>query len=341
MSTRQSYLIFKRRPKRGIKICIILTLMVIFFIALQQTGISQDFPKKSITILVPMPPGGPSDITARFIAETAREILGQALIVVNKPGGGQIIAQSIVAKEKPDGYTLSVTSIPAFVTVPQMREVAFDPLKDFEYIIAHMILVGGIVCRSDKPWKSMKDVVAYSKQHPEQVTYATVGTGTTGHIAASFIETKEKVKWRMIPYDGAAQVTPAVLGGHVDLGFSDIALFIGHVKTGELRLLAIEKVGKEKFFPGVTTSTFEELGYEIPVGATFGIIAPKGTPADIIKKIHDAFKRAIEDLRYEEHCDKLGVLKTYQSGQEFFRKIRGEYEARGKVLKELGLAKKK
>jgi tripartite-type tricarboxylate transporter receptor subunit TctC len=187
----------------------------------------------------------------------------------------------------------------------------------------------------------MKDLVDYSKQHPEQVTYATVGTGTAGHIAGSFIEAKEKVKWRMIPYAGSADVLPAVLGGHADLGMLDVSLVIGHLKTGVMRILAIEKIGKEKYSPDVVTSTFEELGYEIPVGATFGIIAPKGTPAEIIKKLHDAFKKTIEDPRYEEHCEKLGVLRAYRSGEEFFRIIKEQYEVRGKVLKALGLAKKK
>ena len=315
--------------------------MIIFLLTFQQTGIPQDFPKKPITILVPMPAGGPSDMTARVLAEIAKEFLGQPVVVVNKPGGGQIIAQTLVAKEKPDGYTLAVTSIPALVTVPQMREVAFDPLKDFEYILIHMSFAGGIICRSDKPWRSMKDLIAYSRQNPDQVTYATVGTGTAPLIAGAFIEAKENIKWRMIPYDGSAQVIPAVLGGHADLGLADIALYISHVKTGELRLLAVEKMGKEKYFPNVITSTFEELGYEVRVGATFGILAPKGTPADVVKKLHDTFKRAIEDPRYEEQCEKLGVLKTYQSGEQFFKNIKNEYETRGNVLRKLGLAKKK
>jgi len=340
MTTQQAS-ISKSGLKERTKICIILMTMIIFFLTFQQTGITQDFPKKPITILVPMPAGGPSDMTARVLAEITKGFWGQPLVVVNKPGGGQIIAQTIVAKEKPDGYTLSVTSIPALVTVPQMREVAFDPLKDFEYILAHLSFAGGIVCRSDKPWKTMKDLIAYSRQHPGQVTYATVGTGTAPHIAGAFIEAKENVKWQMIPYDGSAQVIPAVLGGHADLGLADIALYISHVKTGELRLLAVEEMGKDKYFANITTSTFEELGYEVPVGATFGMLAPKGTPADVVKKLHDTFKRAIEDPRYEEQCEKLGVFKTYLSGEQFFRRIKSEYEMRGKVLRELGLAKKK
>jgi tripartite-type tricarboxylate transporter receptor subunit TctC len=328
----------KERSEKGMRIWGILFLISILFITLPQSGMTKDYPTKAITLFSPYGVGGPVDITARSLAEIAKDIFGQPVIVIDKPGGGGIIAQSIVAKEKPDGYNLAITSNIAFVQIPQMREVAFDPLKDFDFIIEHMTQVGGIVCKSDSPWKSMKELVAYSKQNPGKVTYGAPGTGGASHIGAEIIAAKEGVKWRMVPFDGSVKVVTALLGKHVDLAICDLIPWKGHVKTGELRILAIEGMGKGEDFPNATT--FEELGYETTVGASFGIVAPQGTPPEIIKKLHDSFKKAIEDPRYEATCKKLGTFKTYASGEEFFKKIKKEYEVRGKILRELGLAKK-
>ena len=299
---------------------------------------SADYPTKPINLLVPYGAGGPVDLTGRSLAEIAKEILGQPVVVMSKPGGGGIIAQSIVAKEKPDGYNLAITSNIAFTQIPQMREVTFDPLNDFEFIIEHMTMVGGVVCRSDSPWKSMKDLVAYCKQNPGKVTYGAPGTGGASHIGAEIIAAKEGVKWRMVPFDGSVKVVSALLGKHVDLAICDLIPWKSHVKSGELRILSIEGMGKGEDFPNAIT--FEELGYDTTVGASFGIVAPKGTPKDIIKKLHDAFKKSIEDQKYGDTCNKLGTFKMYSSGEEFFKKIKKEYEVRGKILKELGLAKK-
>lgn len=310
---------------------------VIFWAACTGSAFGADFPTKPITLLCPYAAGGPVDITGRSLAEVAKEILGQPVVVINKAGGGGIIAQSIVAKEKPDGYNLAISSIGAFTQIPQMREVSFDPLKDFEFIIQHMTFGRGVACRAEKPWKSLIDLVAYSKQYPGQVTYGCEGAGSNSHINTMIIATKEGVKWEMVPFDGSIKVTAALLGGHVDFLLTEVTAWKPHVKTGELRALAVERIVREDF-PGVVT--VEEMGIEL-APTSFGIVAPKGTPADIIKKLHDGFKRAIEDPRYEATCKKLGAFKIYFSGEEFSRLVKSEYEKRTKMLKELGLAKGK
>lgn len=298
----------------------------------------QEYPTKSINLLVPYAPGGPVDLTARSLGEIAKEILGQPVVIVNKAGGGGILAQSIVAKEKPDGYNLAVTASVAFTQIPQMRDVGFDPLNDFEFIIEHMSFAGGVVCRSDKPWKSMKDLIIYSKQNPGKVTYGTPGIGGVSHVGAEFISAKEGVKWRMVPFDGSIKVVTALLGGHVDFAVSDLIPWRPHVKTGEFRILAIDGIGKGVDFPDATT--IEQLGY-LTMVVSFGIVAPKGTPTNIISKLHVAFKRSMEDSRYEALCGKLGAFNTYASGEQFFAEIKREYEARGKILRDIGLGKNK
>lgn len=298
---------------------------------------SQDYPTKPISLLIPYGPGGVTDLTAKCLADIAKEILGQPVITVNKAGGGGIIAQSVASKEKPDGYTLAITSDTAFTQIPQMRDVAYDPLKDFDFIIGHMQNPGGIVCRADSQWKSLKDLIAHSKLKPGEVTYGCAGTGGAAHIATELILAKEGVQWRMVPFDGTAKLTPAILGGHVDVGCSDFPVWKGLLKAKELRPLAVEGVLKDEY-PGIPT--FEELGYEAPMGASFGIIAPKNTPAPILNKLHAAFKKAMEDSRYEAVCNQLGATRVYSSGEDYFSRIRVQYKLRGEILEKLGLKKK-
>lgn len=335
----KSFIDFNDCIKKGIKILVILFLTVIFLITNQQTGFTQNFPTKPINLLVPTGPGGPVDLTARLLAEIAKDYFGQPVIAINKGGGGGILPAAIVAKEKPDGYNLAILPQSAFVQIPQMREVAYDPMKDFEFIIKYMVFGGGIICRGDKPWKSMKDVVDYSKKYPGEVTFGAVGIGSATHIAGELIALKEGVKWRVVPFDGGVKMNTALLGGHVDLAVTELLSVRGLIKAGEVRVLAMDDVmEKAEEFAG--TTKFEELGYESPSGGTFGIAAPKGTPSSITKMLHDSFKKAIDDPRYAEGCKKLGVIKAYNSGEEFFRILKREYEVRGKIIRHLGLEKK-
>jgi tripartite-type tricarboxylate transporter receptor subunit TctC len=316
----------------------------IFFIAfcltsIQTQAIAEDYPTKPITIYTPYAPGGGNDMAVRLLAEIGKEILGQPVVVANRPGGAAIIAQSIVAKEKPDGYTLAVTSDVSLLQVPQMQNVPFDPFNDFEFIIQFYSLASGFVCRSEKPWKSLSDLIEYSKKHQDELTYASPGRGGNDHIVTEYIALKEGVKWRMVPFSGSREAATALLGGHVDFGILSIQTFKPHVDTGEFRVLVIGGAGKS-VLPKVTS--LAELGYELTLlGGTFCIIAPKGTPAHIIKKLHDTFKKGMEDPRYDSLCKHLYGFSTYASGEEFLRNIKKEYPIRGKVLKALGLLKSK
>lgn len=311
--------------------------IIMILLSYPSAALPQSYPTKPITLLIPYAPGGVTDLTAKCLAEIAKEILGQPIIVENKAGGGGIIAQSVAAKAKPDGYTLAVTSDTAFTQIPQMREVAYDPLRDFDFIIGHMQNPGGIVCRADSQWKSLKDLIAHSKLKPGEVTYGCAGTGGAAHIATEMILAKEGIQWRMVPFEGTAKLTPALLGGHVEVGCSDFPVWVGLLKAKELRPLAVEGILKSQY-PGIPT--FEELGYEAPMGASFGIITPKNTPAAIISKLHAAFKTAMEDPRYEAVCNQLGATRVYSSGEAYFGRIRIQYELRGKILDKLGLRKK-
>ncbi len=327
-----------QRGRLGSKKSILLGLFVMLsLMGLTFPGESsaQKYPTKPIKLLCPYAPGGPVDVTGRSLAEIAGKTLGQPVVMENAAGAGGVRAQSILVGEKPDGYTLSITSNISFVQIPQMRDVPFDPLKDFEYIVQHMVMTGGIVCRKEAPWKTMDDLVAYSKKNPGKVTYASPGVGGASHVGAELIAEKEGVKWRMVPYKGSVEVVTALLGGHVDLAICDMIPWIEHVKAGALRILAVEKT---PIFPEATT--FQQRGYNITVGATFGVVAPKGTPKEIVKTLEAAFGAAVKDPAYVKACQNLGLSAVYASGDTFFADVKEEYKARGPILEKLGLKKK-
>jgi len=297
-----------------------------------------EYPTKTITLMIPYGAGGPADTSARILADQARKTLGESIVIVNKSGGGGVKAQSILANMKPDGYNISLTSDIAFVQVPQMRDVPFDPLKDFEFIINYMAVRGGIACLSEKPWKSMKDLVAYSKKNPGKVLYASPGTGGASHVGAEMIAEKEGVQWKMLPFKGSVKCTSALLGKHVDLVISDFIPWKEHARAGNVRILALEEEPRLNYFPDA--QGFNELGYkDITVGAEFGICAPKGTPKAIVKTLHDAFKKAMETKTFLDVMKKRAIFASYRSSENFKNHIHKQYKLRGEVLKKLGMLK--
>ncbi len=299
---------------------------------------AKDYPEREISLLLPYSPGGPIDLTARVLAEEAGKVLGQSVVPVNQAGGGGILAQSILKTKKPDGYNISVSSLITFVGVPQMRKVPFDPLKDFEFIIHYLAIRGGIVTRADSQWKSMKELVDYSKKHPGDVTYACPGAGNASNLAMEAIAKKEgNLKLRMVPYKGSIDCVTALMGGHVDLAVSDAAPWKDLVKAGKLRCLAVEDELRP-YVPNV--QTWKELGYTVTAGGQFGVIGLKGTNPQILKILHDAFKSAMETANFKNACEKIGVFPVYLPPKEYEALVRQTYVEVGRLVKELGMATK-
>jgi tripartite-type tricarboxylate transporter receptor subunit TctC len=299
---------------------------------------ARDFPAREVTMLLPYSAGGPVDLTARVLAEEAGKVLGQAVVSVNQPGGGGILNLNMLKTKQPDGYTLAVAPVITSVAVPQQRKVPFDPLKDFDYIIHHLAIRGGIVCRNDSPWKSMKDLLDFSRKNPGQVTYACPGAGGASHIGAEAIAKKEGLKWRMLPYKGSIDCATALMGGHVDLAICDFVPWKDLVKAGRLRIMVLEEEPRQAFFPEATG--YKEMGYTVTIGGEFGVVAPKGTPSQALKIFHDAFKTAMETENYRETCKKLGVFPVYRSSKDYEAHINQQFTEIGRILKDLGMVGK-
>ncbi len=296
-----------------------------------------DFPTRPVTLICPWPPGGSTDVTMRALAEATTKPLGQPVVIENKPGGGGSVGPAtMAATAKPDGYTLSQIPISVF-RQPSMMKVTWDPLKDFTYIIHLTGYTFGVVVKADAPWKTFDELVEHARKNPGKVTYATPGAGTSLHITMEAIAQKKGIKWTHVPMKGGAETTPATLGGHTTCT-ADSTGWGPQVDAGNLRLLVTWGNNRTKRWPKVPT--LKELGYGIVSNSPYGIAGPKNMDPKIVKVLHDAFKKGLEDPAQIAMLEKFDMEPWYMSSEEY-RKFVPKLVAEEKAAVEsIGLGKK-
>jgi tripartite-type tricarboxylate transporter receptor subunit TctC len=296
-----------------------------------------EFPTKPVTLIVPWPPGGSTDVSFRVLAETTGKYLGQPVIVENKAGGsGTVGGATMAATSKPDGYTVSQLPITIF-RLPYMMKVTWDPLKDFTYIIHLTGYTFGVVVKADAPWKTWNEFIAYAKANPNKVTYATPGAGTSLHITMETIAMRQGIKWIQVPMKGGGETTPAVLGGHVT-ATADSTGWAPQVDAGQLRLLVTWGNQRTKKWPDVPT--LKELGYGIVSNSPFGIAGPKGMDPKVVKILHDAFKKGMEDPAYLKILERLDMEPFYKNTEDYVKYVKEMCEEEKEIVDKLGLKKK-
>jgi tripartite-type tricarboxylate transporter receptor subunit TctC len=282
---------------------------------------AQEYPTKPITLIVPWPAGGSTDISMRAIAESASKVLGQPIAIDNKAGGsGTVGPATMVAGAKPDGYTIAQIPITVF-RLPLMHEVSWNPDKDFTYIVHLTGYTFGVTTSAESPFKTWKDVVDYAKQNPGKVTYATPGAGTSLHIGMEQIASMAGIKLTQVPFKGGAETGAAVLGGHTTLQ-ADSTGWKPLVEAGQLRLLAIWTANRSKVWPDVPT--LKELGYPFVFDSPFGIAGPKGMDPKIVQILHDAFKKALEDPAIIATLERYDMVPRYMSTDDYNKAVKKE-----------------
>jgi tripartite-type tricarboxylate transporter receptor subunit TctC len=305
--------------------------------ALNGVAVAEEYPAKPITLVVPWPAGGSTDIVMRAIADVASKSLGQPIVVDNKAGGsGTVGPATMAATAKPDGYSISQVPTTIF-RMPMMQQAFWDPIKDFSYIIHLSGYTYGVTINAESQLKSWKDVVDFAKQNPGKVTYATPGAGTTLHIGMEQIAQLEGIKLTQVPFKGGAETNAAVLGNHTVLQ-ADSTGWRPLVDAGKLRLLMVWTSQRSPNFPGVPT--LRELGYPLAVESPFGIAGPKGMDPKIIAKLHDAFKKAIDDPGVIATLAKYDMVPNYKNTEDYNKFVHEQIESERKVIESLGLAKK-
>jgi tripartite-type tricarboxylate transporter receptor subunit TctC len=318
-----------------LKLATILTAAVVLA-GLQGPVRAQDYPVKPVTLIVPWPAGGATDFAMRAIAETASKHLGQPVVIDNKAGGsGAVGPATMAATAKPDGYTISQIPITVF-RLPLMQKTTWDAAKDFTYIIHLTGYTFGVTAKADGPFKTWQDVLDYAKQNPGKVTYGTPGAGTSLHIGMEQIAAKAGVKLTHVPFKGGAETNAAVLGGHTMLQ-ADSSSWKPLVEAGQLRLLMIWTASRSKNWPEVPT--LKELGYPFVLDSPFGIAGPKGMDPKVVARLHDAFKKALDDPAVQASLGKYDMVVNYKSPEDYRAFVNESIEAERQIIQALGLAK--
>ncbi len=299
---------------------------------------AQNFPEKPITLICPWPAGGTTDVAMRALAEAMSKQLGQRVVIENKPGAaGTVGPASLAQNARPDGYTVSQMPISVF-RVPYLEKVNFDPMTDFTWIIGITGYTFGVVVRADSPWKTWREFIAYAQANPGKVSYGTPGTGTSLHITMEEIARREGIQWLHVPFKGSADTTTALMGGHIT-ATADSTGWGELVDAGKFRLLVTWGTERTKRWPSVPT--LKELGYGLVSNSPYGIAGPKGMDPKIVKILHDAIKRAIEDPAYLKTAERLDQEKWYLSSEDYANYAREIYAEQKPVMEWLRLQQQK
>src|SRR4249919_585533 len=295
---------------------------------------AQDYPNRPVTLIVPWPAGGTTDIGMRALASATEKHLKQKIVVENRPGAGGVLGpQQVAQNSAPDGYTLVQIPITVF-RFPFMRKTSLDPATDFTYIIGISGYTFGVVVRNDAPWKTFKELIDYARANPGKINYGTPGAGTSLHITMEQIAKQQGFKWTHVPFKGTSETTGALLGGHVD-AVADATGWASLVNAGQLRLLVLWTAARSKNWPDAPT--LREVGINMVSNSPFGIAGPKGMDPAVVKIIHDAFKKGAEDPIYLVATAKLDQEPAYMNSDDYRRYAAGQLVEQKKLIEDLGL----
>jgi tripartite-type tricarboxylate transporter receptor subunit TctC len=301
------------------------------------SAIAQPYPSRPIRLVIPFSPGGATDVPGRLITQKLAESFGQQFIVDNRPGAGSAIGSEIVARAQPDGYTLLLTGTP-FAVIPALYpKLAFDPAKDFAPVMQVALAPNVLVVHPSLPVRSVKELIALAQAQPGRINYASGGTGGAQHLFASLFMSMAKIELTHIPYKGSGPATADLLGGHVKVGLPGISIAIPHAKAGRMVPLAVTSARRAPQIPEVPTIDESGVaGYDAAVW--FGMFAPKGTPATIIRRLHDEVVRVIRLPDVENGYLASGNLAVTSTPEEFGAFIRADIAKWGRVVREAKIA---
>ena len=313
---------------------VIVTVLLATGLFSQQAALAK-YPTKPVHIVVPYPAGGAVDAFARVLTQQLSELWGQQVVVDNRPGASTMIGAEQVAKSPPDGYTLLLTAELTLVIVPHLYEkIPYDPLRDFAPIVALVSATQALVANPSLPVKTVKDLVALAKAKPGQLTYGSFGNGSTGHLNMEVLQAMTGARFNHIPYNGAGPAMNDVIGGHIDFMLAALSIVKGNVQAGKLRMIGVGSNHRSSEFPDVPTiSESGAPGFEAK--SWFGLVAPAGTPPDVIKKINQDVTKVISDRAFaEKFLAAQGLEPITGTPEQFAALVRAETVRWGKVVKD-------
>jgi len=296
---------------------------------------ADQFPSRAIKILIGFTAGGSTDVPFRVLADNASKILGQPVIIENKPGAGGVLPAQMLQSAAPDGYTLAQIPLPVF-RLPFTQNINWDPATDLQYVINLAGYSFGLVVPADSPIKSMEDYIAYARANPGKLSYGTPGVLTTLHLTMENIALRSGVTLNHIPYKGNSESLQAVLGGHV-MSVADTPGWGPSVEQGKLRLLSTWGDRRSSKFPNAPT--LKEVGINLVQTSPFGLAVPKNTDPKVVQALHDAFKKAMEMPNYRESLARFDMEPYYMGGETYRQYAVDTMKTEKAIIEKLGLGK--
>jgi len=313
------------------------TLLASLALASATLAQGQDFPTRAVRLIVPLTAGGNVDIVARTVAEHISRTLGQPVVVENRPGASSLVGTQLVAKAAADGYTL-LAMANTFATVPLIvASPGYDPLKDFAGITLTCLVPQVLVVNPGLAAHSVKELIALAKSEPGKISYGSSGNGGTGHLAAELFSHQAGIRLLHVPYKGNSQALVDVIGGQIAMMFDQVSTSAPQIRAGKVRPLAVTSLKRSPLLPEVPT--VDESGLAGFEDITFnGLVAPAGTPHDILVRLNRAVEAAVSEPELYKRFIERGIeLKASASPEEFTAYIRAEVEKKKRLAQDAGI----
>ena len=296
---------------------------------------AQTWPTKPVRLVVGFTPGGGVDINARLLAPKLSEYFGQQVVVDNRPGAGTNIANEMVAKSAPDGYTLLINTAAVAINMSLYKKLPFDTLRDFAPVSIFSMSPNVLVVHPSLPVKNVKDLIALAKSKPGKLNFSSAGAGTTQHLAGELFKLRTGTNIVHVPYKGSAPSLTALIGGEVEMSYANIPAIFQHVKSGRLRPLATTGPKRAELMPEVPTMA--EAGAKgVEVVVWYGVLAPAATPRDIVAKLADGIHRATRSPDIRQRLLDQGAEPVGNTPEEFGRQLKDEVVRWAEVVKVSG-----
>ncbi len=297
---------------------------------------AQGYPTKPITIIVPFPPGGTTDILARILAQYMSTELGQSVVIDNRGGAGGNIGTQAAARAPADGYTLLMGTVGTHaINASLYKKLPYDPIKDFVPLSRVAMVPNLLVANPSQPYKTVQELIAYARANPGKINYGSSGNGTSIHLSGELFKSMAKVEMTHIPYKGSAPAVSDLIGGQIAIMFDNMPSALPHVKAGKLRAIALTSARRSPELPDVPTVAEAGLpGYEAT--SWFGMFAPAGTPPAIVAKLNDTIVKALNDPEIRKKIVEQGGEPHPEKPEQFAAFIKAETAKWGKVVKESG-----
>lgn len=294
---------------------------------------AQAWPTKAVTIVVPFPAGGTTDVLARALSNKLSIAIAQPVIVENKPGAGATLGADQVSKATADGHTLLMGAVHHTVATTYYKNLRYSFEKDFAPITTVALVPNVMTVSSKSPYQSVKDVIAAAKSHPEKLAYGSNGNGTAQHMIGTQFEMEAGVKMLHVPYKGSAPLTTDLLGGQVDISFDTITPVLPFIKEGKLRALAVTTANRSSALPNVPT--LQEAGVpNLAIGTWFGLLAPAATPKPVIARLNSELVKIIQSPEFKKQMADIGAEPIGNQPEEMATQIKEETEKFARLVKD-------